>query len=103
MYSDIVPSFVTTQSFSLRNNSYADSVRIGLITILVKPHNKIMAALCICCGESKSRFYNLWTKKCVLFEIESIIKSLMNSNLEINSLKKKEIFLRGVTSGERFK
>ena len=102
MYGDIVPSFVTTQSFSLRNNPYADSVRIGLITILVK-QSKIMAALCICCGESKSRFYNLWTKKCVLFETESIIKSLMNSNLEINSLKKKEIFLRGVTSGERFK
>ena len=53
-----------------------------------------MAALCVCCDESKSKFYTFTSKKCALYEIESIIKSLMKdsiSYLDLNPLKRKNI------------
>ena len=78
-------SFVTTRPFSLKNNlvcdsvawfpgpamlrvtrhsgsqgtRLADSVEIGQITSIIKSHDKSMTALCVCCSETKSKFYSL--------------------------------------------
>ena len=49
-----------------------------------------MAALRVCSGESKSKFYSIWSKKCALYEKESIIQSLVNSNLKFKSCEKKK-------------
>ena len=61
-----------------------------------------MATLCVSCGVSKSKFHNLRSKKCALNEKESIIKFLVNSNLDFNP-PTEEIFLRGLTPGEQLK
>ena len=47
------------------------------------------AAMCVCCGEAKSKFYSITSKKFALYEI---------GNQAIYSRT-----IRGVTSGERFK
>ena len=47
---------------------------------------------------ANSKFYSLRSNKCALYESVSNVKSLVNSNLDLE-----EIFVRGVTSGERFK
>ena len=59
-----------------------------------------MAALCVCSGDSLSKFYSIRSKKCALYEIESIIQSLVN----LNPVKRRNICTRSTdTSGERFK
>ena len=67
-----------------------------------KSHDKNMAALYVCYGNSKIKFHNLRSIKCALYEIESIIKSLINSHLDLNPLKRRSICMQ-VTSSERFK
>ena len=52
-----------------------------------KSHDKLMAALCVCCGESKSKFYSVRSKKFALYEIELIMKSWEKSNLYSNISK----------------
>ena len=49
----------------------------------VKSHDKNMAVLCAYCVESKIEFYRLMSKKCTLYEIESINKFLVNSNFDL--------------------
>ena len=53
----------------------------------LKSHDKnnYMATLC---GVSKSKFHSLRSRKCALNEKASIIKSLVNSNLDLNPLKR---------------
>ena len=65
--------------FRWERTSYANDVGFGQIIIILKSHDKIIAALCVCCGETKNKFYSLRSKKGALYEIESIIKFLVNS------------------------
>ena len=59
----------------------------------LKSHDKNIAALCVCCGKLKGIFHSLRSKKCALYDIyiKSIIKSLMNSNLDLKPLKRRNI------------
>ena len=43
--------------------SYANGVGMRQIIAILKSHDKYMAALCVCCGESKNKFYCLRSKK----------------------------------------
>ena len=43
------------ERFSLKKTSYADGVRTGQITAILKLHDKNMTALFVCSGESKRR------------------------------------------------
>ena len=55
---------------------------------------KINSASYVCCGKSKSKFHRLRGKKCTFNEIKSIIKFLVNSNLDLNPLKRRNVFSR---------
>ena len=44
-----------------------DGVGIGQITVVLKSHDKKMAASCVCCGESESKFCSLRSKKYAKF------------------------------------
>ena len=71
-------SIVTTRPFSERNNlvnkrcrNWANNfsiIRCRVINLVTDSDEK-MAALCVCCGESKSKFYSFTSKKCALYEI----------------------------------
>ena len=69
-------SIVTTRPFSERNNlvnkrcrnraDYFSIIRCHVIKLVTDSDEK-MAALCVCCGESKSKFYSFTSKKCALY------------------------------------
>ena len=73
-----VGAIVTTGPFSERNNlvnkrcrnraNYFSIIRCRVIKLVADSDEK-MTALCVYCGESKSKFYSFTSKKCALYEI----------------------------------
>ena len=94
IYNNFSLNVVTTRPFSLRNNLVCRRCTNWTNYCNIKVTWQNIAAWCVSCGESKSKFYNLRGKKWALNEIESIINSLMNSNLDLNPLKRRNIYPR---------
>ena len=79
-------SFVTIRPFSLWNNLICrrcgNRANYSNIKVTWQKYH----------GESKNNLFSLMSKKCGLYEIESILKSLVNSNLDLNSQRKKYLY-----------
>ena len=82
-------------SFHSELTCYPDGVRIGLMTMILKSHDKKLWRHCVSAKAYRNvNFIVLRSTKYVLYEIESIIKSLVYSNLELNPLKGRNIYKR---------
>ena len=73
--------------------SCTDSVRFGQITARDKKSRDKKHDGIVCRLWQIDGFFSLRSKKCTLYEIMSIIKSLVNSNFGQNPLKRKKIFV----------
>ena len=65
-----VQSFELLGLFRREITSYADGVWIWQMTAILQSHDKNMATSCVCCDESKSKFYSERSDKCALYEIK---------------------------------